>query len=78
MLTDKLEDDTTIDSGKERDEIRRYLSLLWQWAWLIVLLGVISAGSAFLISRQQMPVYETSTKVLVIAAPALQTTGYNL
>ena len=77
MLSNKVKDDTTIDSGKLRDEIRRYLSLLWYWTWLIILIGVVAAASAFLISNKMTPVYETSTKVLVIAAPALQTTSYN-
>src|SRR5450759_1073726 len=64
------------DEG-EMSDIRHYFDLLWHWAWLIILLGVIGAGSAFLINRRMTPVYETSTKVLVIAAPALQTADYN-
>lgn len=70
QLNDINEDGISID-------IRRYFYLFWQWAWLIILLGVISAGSAYFISRRSTPVFETSTEVLVIAAPDLQTTTYN-
>src|SRR5450759_2825036 len=66
----------TPDEG-EMSEFRHYFDLFWHWAWLIVLVGIVGAGSAFLFSRRMTPVYETSTKVLVIAAPALQATSYN-
>lgn len=77
MLSNNFEDNTPIDSEKLRDAIRRYLSLLWHWTWLIILVSVIAAFSAFFISYNMTPVYETSTKVLIIAAPTLQTTSYN-
>jgi polysaccharide biosynthesis transport protein len=77
MLSDKGDDHSIIESDYEKDGIRRYLSLFWHWAWLIILLGAISAGSAYFFLQREMPIYETSTKVLVIAAPALQSTNYN-
>lgn len=77
MLTSKLGDDITIDYGIERNEIRRNLSLFWQWTWLILLLGAVSAGSAYFFLQRMTPIYETSTKVLVIVSPADQTTNYN-
>jgi len=74
MLSDKLEENTT-NNNKEWEDIRHFLSLLWHWTWLIILLGAVSAGSAYFIFQKMTPVYETSTKVLVIAAPAVQQTG---
>ena len=77
MLSDKVEDHIIIDGSNDQDGMRRYLSLFWHWTWLIILLGAISAGSAYFFSQRMTPIYATSTKVLVIAAPALQTTGNN-
>ncbi|MCE1255318.1 MAG: polysaccharide biosynthesis tyrosine autokinase, partial [Anaerolineae bacterium] len=58
-------------------DIRHYLYLLWHWAWLILVVTVISAGAAFFISSQMTPVYESSTKLLVMEAPSTKTTDYN-
>jgi polysaccharide biosynthesis transport protein len=77
MHPNNLKDDTTIDSGQEWEDIRHFLSLLWHWIWLIVLVGAVFAAGTYFFFRRMTPVYETSTKVLVIAAPALQTTTYN-
>jgi polysaccharide biosynthesis transport protein len=77
MLSDKPENHIVIDDNDDGDWFSRYLSLFWHWAWMIILLVVVSAGSAFLLLRRETPIYQTSTKVLVIAAPSLQTTSYN-
>ena len=56
---------------------RRYFSLLWHWAWLIVLIGLVMGGSAFFFSKQMTPEYETTTKILVIAAANNKPTDLN-
>jgi polysaccharide biosynthesis transport protein len=77
MLSNTLKDNTKIIGGYGRDEVQRYLFLFWHWTWLILLSGAVCAGSAFFFDRRMTPVYITSTKVLVIAAPALPTTNNN-
>ena len=77
MLSENFEDNTQINTEKVRGEIQRYLSLLWHWAWLIILIGVIAGFGAFMISYRMTPLYETSTKVLVIASPVLQPASYD-
>jgi capsular polysaccharide biosynthesis protein len=77
MPSDIFDDDTKIDRENVQAEIRRYLLLFWRWIWLIILSGAIFAGSAYFFLQREVPVFETSTKVLVIAAPALQTNSNN-
>jgi polysaccharide biosynthesis transport protein len=77
MVSDKFEDNTPMNTEKVRDEIQRYLSLLWHWTWLIILICVVAGFGAFIISYRMTPLYETSTKVLVIASPVLQPATYN-
>ena len=77
MLPDKIKEDPTNDLNKDREVFLRFLLLIWQRTWLIILVGVVAAASTFFISKKISPVYETSTKVLVIAAPTGQSTDYN-
>jgi polysaccharide biosynthesis transport protein len=77
MLPGSFEDNSQINTEKVRGEIQRYLSLLWHWSWLIILVGIVAGFGAFIISYRMTPVYETSTKVLVIASPVLQPASYN-
>jgi non-specific protein-tyrosine kinase len=57
--------------------IRRNSSLLWQWAWLILLISLVMGGSAFYFSRKMTAIYKTSTKILVITAANNRPTDYN-
>jgi succinoglycan biosynthesis transport protein ExoP len=50
-------------------EIRQFYILLKHWYWLLILGLVVGAGSGILISRIQSPVYEASTKILIMRAP---------
>jgi polysaccharide biosynthesis transport protein len=56
--------------------LRQYAYLIWHWAWLIVLVALLSAGAAYLFSRQQIPVYQASTVMMVNAALSTQGTDY--
>ena len=47
-------------------EIKHYLMILQRWAWLLVLGLVLGAGSAYVFSIYQTPVYQSVTKMLVI------------
>lgn len=53
------------------ESLRKYLSLLWHWAWLIGLSVVLAGGAAYLTDRLTPPVYSASTKLLVNEAPKL-------
>ena len=69
MSPDDPTPNNSTNDVNEIQEISRYFSLLWRWAWLILLLGCVAAGIAYFISQQMTPVYETSTSLLVLNAP---------
>ncbi|MBI5648855.1 MAG: polysaccharide biosynthesis tyrosine autokinase [Chloroflexi bacterium] len=46
-------------------ELRQYFALFRKWAWLVILLGALSAGSSYLYSLQIRPIYRADTTVLV-------------
>ena len=50
-------------------EIKHYISTLKRWAWLLILGLVLGAGGGYFISSRQTPIYQTATRVLVMAAP---------
>ena len=43
-----------------------YGSILVRRGWIMLLLGIIAAGAAFLFSRQMEPVYRATQKVLIV------------
>ncbi len=55
-------------------ELKQMISLLQKWLWLLILGGILGAGSGILLSRIQSPTYEATTKVLITRAPQ-QTSG---
>ena len=50
-------------------EVRRYLALFWQWAWLIVLVTLITGSVAYIVNKQTEPVYRAQAKLMVDLAP---------
>ncbi|MCA9982811.1 MAG: polysaccharide biosynthesis tyrosine autokinase [Anaerolineales bacterium] len=50
-------------------EVRRYLALFWQWAWLIVLVTLITGSVAYIVNKQTEPVYQAQAKLMVDLAP---------
>ncbi|HQN24654.1 MAG TPA: polysaccharide biosynthesis tyrosine autokinase [Bacteroidales bacterium] len=50
-------------------ELKRYLDIIQHWAWLIVLGLVLGAATGFFYSERQTPVYQASTKVLILRPP---------
>ncbi len=52
------------------NELKKYGTILWHWAWLIVLGTLLGAGIAYLSSRLTTPVYAASTTLLVNEAPS--------
>ncbi len=58
------------------DDIRRYFSLLWHWAWLLILFTVVAGVAAFVINlRTTEPIYRV-TSTLMIEAPPTITSEY--
>jgi succinoglycan biosynthesis transport protein ExoP len=52
------------------NELKKYGTILWHWAWLIVLGTILGAGAAYASSRLTTPVYAASTTLLVNEAPS--------
>ena len=50
-------------------EVKHYISTLKRWAWLLILGLVLGAGGGYAYSSSETPVYQTTTRVLVMAAP---------
>ncbi len=55
-------------------DLREYAHLLWHWAWLILVAGVIAGGIAYFINSQRVPLYTASTQLLVSEPPKAATT----
>lgn len=54
-------------------ELRQLFTLVKRWYWLLILGLVVGVASGFLISRIQKPVYEATTKVLILHEPQQST-----
>jgi succinoglycan biosynthesis transport protein ExoP len=54
------------------NDVRRYLLLLWHWAWLIILVTAAAGGIAFVYNqRTTQPIYRVNTTVLIEAPPTI-------
>lgn len=65
-----------MDTTSISDDLRRYAALLWHWAWLLVLLTILGAATSFILSKRTIPVYQSSTRLLINEAPATKNTDY--
>lgn len=61
----------------ESIDLRQYLALFWQWAWLIALVTVLAGLVAFLVSQRMTPVYSASTTLYINEATSAKATDYN-
>lgn len=57
-------------------ELKDYFSMFRRWAWLLGLGLILGAMVGVLISLYQSPVYQASTRILVMRAPQEKTTDY--
>ena len=57
-------------------EAKQYLMLLQRWAWLLIIGLLLGGASAFVFSTLQQPVYQASTRVMVMRAPDSGTSDY--
>jgi non-specific protein-tyrosine kinase len=60
------------DTLEEGLDIREYLALLWQWAWLIAIITLIAGAAAYYFSSRMTPYYQANTTVLVNEARGTQ------
>jgi tyrosine-protein kinase len=58
-------------------EVRRYTALLWHWAWLLALTTALAGGAAYFMAKRTTPIYQASSIVMVLEAPANQNTDYS-
>src|SRR5512142_1614809 len=54
-----------------------YATLLWHWAWLLILLALIAGATAYYVSNRQAPVYRSSTLIMINGAPGTQSDAYS-
>lgn len=60
------------DQSAQQIDIRQYTALFLKWAWLLVLLAVVAAVGMFIYDKQQDPVYQASTKIMIVEPPTTQ------
>ena len=51
-------------------DFKRRAAFLWRWAWLIILGTAVAGGVAYITSQNSVPIYQSSTQMLVKPAPA--------
>ena len=70
-------DSSQIEQIDEGLDLRRYFSVFWHWAWLIILVGLLTGVTAFTISICMTPFYQSTTTVLLNTASATELTDYS-
>lgn len=61
-----MNDNSEVDSrSMENVDFLPYLYIFWRWAWLIILVGLISGAVSYLVNARITPVYQASTQLLV-------------
>jgi len=58
------------------EDIRRYIALLWHWAWLLVASTLLAGVVAYAVSKQIAPTYKSTTTILVNEAPSTRSADY--
>jgi len=54
-------------------EIRQYIGMFQRWAWLLALTTVLAGVGMYIFDRQQTPIYQASTTIMVVEPPNTQT-----
>lgn len=57
-------------------ELREYAAIIWRWLWLILLGTLLAGGTAFIVSRRMMPVYQASSTLLINQARSPSAASY--
>ncbi len=59
------------NSAESAIDFREYFYLIWSWAWLILLAGVVAGAAAYAVAVRMTPIYEASTRLLIIAPSSI-------
>ena len=57
-------------------ELKQYLQIVQRWAWLLILGLVLGAAGGYFASRYQTPVYQATTRAMVMRAPQEKSSDY--
>jgi succinoglycan biosynthesis transport protein ExoP len=58
-------------------ELKQYIQIVQRWAWLLVLGAALGGVGGYVGSRMQAPVYQASTRLMVMSAPQEQAYYYD-
>ncbi len=58
-------------------ELKHYISILWKWAWLLLLAPLLSGSLSLMVSQQMQPVYRATTTLLVSPAGSSSSLNYS-
>ena len=72
-----MDNENQLEERSTAEIFTEYASLLWHWAWLLILLAVIAGGTAYYISRRGTPIYRASTLIMINGAPGVQSDAYS-
>ena len=72
-----MENENKLEERSTAEIFTEYASLLWHWAWLLILLAVIAGGTAYFVSRRGTPIYRASTLIMINGAPGVQSDAYS-
>lgn len=70
-------DNSPVEQMEEGLDLRQYFALFIHWLWLLILAAVIAGAASYFFSIRMMPIYQSSTTVLVNEAPATKATDYS-
>jgi non-specific protein-tyrosine kinase len=57
-------------------DLRQYLALALDWAWLFILAAIVAGAAAYLVSARMTPIFAANTTLLVDEAPQARSTDY--
>ena len=57
-------------------ELKQYLHIVQRWTWLLILGLVLGAAGGYFASRYQTPVYQATTRAMVMRAPQEKSSDY--
>ena len=57
-------------------ELKQYLHIVQRWTWLLILGLVLGATGGYFASRYQTPVYQATTRAMVMRAPQEKSSDY--
>ena len=58
-------------------ELRGYFSIIWKWLWLIVLGTLLAGVTAYVVSKNTIPVYQASTTLLISEGRSPEMSDYS-